>query len=85
MRRPRSESLAMALWRCMMMLVILVVLIPATWLVIGASFLVQLPRLAWYAWDDWRYHHRRYPSCTYTLRQALCLQLSIWADREGLR
>jgi hypothetical protein len=60
------------------MLLILVVIIPLVWALFAANFLWSAPGIARDAWQDWRFHVRRYPNCGYTLWQAIQMQLRFW-------
>lgn len=52
----------------------------ATWVTLIAVllFLLMAPAVVRCAWDDWRFHVRRYPGCGYTLLQALRMHFRIW-------
>ena len=85
MRRSRTSTLAGALWLCVLTATTIIVVTPLVWLSFACSFVWNAPRMVWFAWQDWRFQRTTWPLRRYTLRQALRVELAIWAEEAGLR
>jgi len=83
-RSPATSTLLGALWRCVAMTAIIAVLIPLVWIGISMRLVINSPKIAWHAIDDWRFHQRRHPGCDYRLSQSIRLHWRIWLRSEGL-
>ena len=76
--KPRTASLGAAVARWAWLMVTFVAITGFLALSIALSFVIQLPLLAYWSWQDWRFHARRYPELKISLLSSVRLQLRIW-------
>ena len=55
------------------------------WIGMACKFVIELPRLFWLGWEDWRFCKKATPLVRSSLPAAVWIQVRIWAKEAGLR